>query len=98
MIDPAERVVLVSGANRGIGLAIAQCLHGKGYRLSLGLRDPSTLPEALRGLGAGRVHCARYDAADWSSHDAWVAAAAERFGRIDALVNNAGADSTMKLR
>jgi len=98
MIDPANRVVLVSGANRGIGLAIAQCLNAKGYRLSLGLRDDAALPETLRRIDADRLHIARYVAADWTTHDAWVAAATERFWRIDALVNNAGADSPMKLR
>ena len=30
---------MVTGANRGIGLAVARCLHGKGYTLSLGARD-----------------------------------------------------------
>jgi NAD(P)-dependent dehydrogenase (short-subunit alcohol dehydrogenase family) len=90
MIDPANRVVLISGASRGIGLAIALNLHAKGYALSLGLRRTSPLPAALARLDPTRIHVARFDATDWATHAAWVAGAIERFGRIDALVNNAG--------
>ena len=38
-LPAAGRVIMVSGANRGIGLAIARRLHGDGYRVSLGARD-----------------------------------------------------------
>jgi NAD(P)-dependent dehydrogenase (short-subunit alcohol dehydrogenase family) len=89
-IIPAKgRVVMISGANRGIGLAIARRLHVDGYRLSLGARDPATLAEAAGALGDDVLHC-RYDAEDRPTAAAWVEATAARFGRIDALVNNAG--------
>ncbi len=39
MIDPKGRVVLVSGANRGIGRAVAEALYGDGYSVSLSARD-----------------------------------------------------------
>ena len=82
-------VVLISGANRGIGAAIARHLKANGYRLSLGARDPSSL-EKEHGTAGGDVLYARFDAFDKDSASEWVNATIERFGRIDALVNNAG--------
>ena len=38
MLSPEERVIMISGANRGIGLATAKCLAQVGYTLSLGAR------------------------------------------------------------
>ncbi|MCH7929025.1 MAG: SDR family NAD(P)-dependent oxidoreductase [Proteobacteria bacterium] len=90
MLSPQGRVIMVSGANRGIGLAVARCLHGKGYGLSLGGRDTEALEAAVADLGAERLMTHRYDALDRASSEAWVAATVARFGRIDGLVNNAG--------
>jgi NADP-dependent 3-hydroxy acid dehydrogenase YdfG len=98
MLDPKGRVVLISGANRGIGKAIAEELYRRGYSLSLGARQPEALASIAQGWDASRVHLARYDAADWGSQSAWVAAAAARFGRIDGLVNNAGISRNMTIR
>ncbi|MDP6342929.1 MAG: SDR family NAD(P)-dependent oxidoreductase [Alphaproteobacteria bacterium] len=84
---PAEgRVVMLSGANRGIGAAIARRLHEDGYSLSLGLRQPA----ALSGFDDDRCLCHHFDAMDAESPAAWVAATMDRFGRLDGLVNNAG--------
>jgi NADP-dependent 3-hydroxy acid dehydrogenase YdfG len=98
MIDPGGRVVLISGANRGIGLALARTLHAKGYSLSLGARDAASLERLAGEMDPARVHTARYDATDWDTHAEWVAAAAERVGRIDVLINNAGISPAMTLR
>lgn len=87
MLAVDNRVVMVSGANRGIGRAIAEGLLAKGYRLSLGARQP----EALEGLTGERVLAVAYDALDPPSAKAWVEATVARFGQIDGLVNNAGA-------
>ncbi len=90
MLSSQGRVVLVSGANRGIGSAVARCLHNKGYALSLGVRDVEALQGRLGDLVDHRVLVQRYDAEDPRSSEAWIAATLARYGRIDALVNNAG--------
>ncbi|MEE2981113.1 MAG: SDR family NAD(P)-dependent oxidoreductase [Pseudomonadota bacterium] len=87
MLDPQGRVVMVSGANRGIGLAIAQCLQDKGYSLSLGARDTASFDADMAGE---TVMTHAYDATDATNNAAWVAATMDRFGHIDGLVNNAG--------
>ena len=46
MLNPDGRVIMVSGANRGIGLAVARALHDRGYNLSLGARDLDGLQSA----------------------------------------------------
>ncbi|MFC3712927.1 SDR family NAD(P)-dependent oxidoreductase [Sphingoaurantiacus capsulatus] len=88
LLAPGGRVVMISGASRGIGLAIARRLAGEGYRLSLGVRDPAAFD--LSGFDAAATLVARFDAAEPETASAWVAATAERFGRIDGLINNAG--------
>ena len=80
-----QRTALVSGANRGIGLAIADRLAGEGWNLSLGVRQPETVPDRLK---AHQVSF--FDANVPGSDVAWITSAVERFGRIDAIVNNAG--------
>jgi NAD(P)-dependent dehydrogenase (short-subunit alcohol dehydrogenase family) len=91
MLAVDDRVVMISGANRGIGRAMAVGLLAKGYRLSLGARRPEALAD-ITGEGAGeRVLAVAYDALDHASAAAWVDATLARFGRIDALINNAGA-------
>ena len=80
----ADRVAMISGANRGIGAAIATHLRDSGWRLSLGIRRPDR-PAASDG-----TFTYRYEAEDKASEAAWVKATAERFGRIDAVIANAG--------
>ena len=73
---------MVSGAARGIGRAIAGRLLAAGCLVSAGVRDVS---RARQGAAAFA-----YDATASGSAQAWAAATAARFGRIDALVNAAG--------
>jgi len=58
-LDPKGRVILLSGANRGIGAAIAHRLRQDGYRLSLGAR-----PAALAGQQGDDCLCQPFDALD----------------------------------
>lgn len=84
LLPAADRVVMISGANRGIGAAIAERLLADGYRLSLGMRRP-TVPAS-----PDRVLAHRFDAHDPATAQAWVEATVVHFGRLDALINNAG--------
>lgn len=90
MLSPKGRVVMVSGANRGIGRAVAEHLRALGYRLSLGARKPEDLADLATGRAAKRVLVARYDARQPRAATRWVGETIARFGRLDGLVNNAG--------
>lgn len=84
-----DRVVMVSGASRGIGEAIARRLLDDGYRLSLGVRDVAAT-QKLFPASEGRLLITKFDALDADTARGWVDTTAETFGSIDALVNNAG--------
>ncbi len=75
---------MVSGASRGIGRAVVERLLAAGFQVSAGVREP-------RGLAESAVlQVQRYDAESLDSAQAWVAAAAARFGTLHGLVNAAG--------
>jgi len=97
MLEPDGRVIMISGASRGIGLAVAKHLLEKGFCVSAGARNVEALKDALAGSTQERLLCSAYDAADRSSHEAWLTATIERFGRLDGLVNNAGTSNTFSI-
>lgn len=97
MLDPKGRVVMVSGASRGIGRAIARTLHAKGYAVSAGARDSAALEMDLAQMAGDRLLCARYEAGDHASHASWLSATLQKFGRLDALVNNAGTSNSFSI-
>lgn len=80
------RVVMISGASRGLGRAIAEHLAGQGWALSLGVREPAQVDD----LKNPNVIAHRFDANNPDDAKAWVEATVAHFGRLDALVNNAG--------
>jgi NAD(P)-dependent dehydrogenase (short-subunit alcohol dehydrogenase family) len=85
-------VVLVTGASRGIGRACALACAGAGADTILGVRTPSdgaALVQEIEAMGR-RALAVRMDLADLAGVRAAVATAAERFGRIDVLINNVG--------
>ena len=84
------RVILISGANRGIGRAIAERLYRAGYTLSLGARNPASLKPVMAKMSSARALAHAYDAMKPKSAASWVAGTVKRFGRIDGVVNNAG--------
>lgn len=83
-----QKVAMISGANRGIGLAIARELKQACFALSLGIRQPGSFTDPLASDGGVLLH--PYDARDRGAATPWIDATIARFGRIDVLVNNAG--------
>ena len=83
----SEKVALVTGGSRGIGVAIAKALVGEGARVIITGRDQKTLNSAAESLGARALAC---DVRDEASVSNAFATVKDEFGRLDILVNNAG--------
>jgi NAD(P)-dependent dehydrogenase (short-subunit alcohol dehydrogenase family) len=93
MMQPSKKhVALVSGANRGIGFAIADQLARKGLRVIIGARNERKGLEAQKQLVTKGldVHFTLLDVADALSISAAVGRIKDTFGRLDVLINNAG--------
>jgi NAD(P)-dependent dehydrogenase (short-subunit alcohol dehydrogenase family) len=87
----AGRVALITGASRGIGLAIAERIVAEGGRVCITGRNPDPLNQAMEHLGGPSVAMAVAGASDDSDHQwAAVQAVRDRFGGLDVLVNNTG--------
>lgn len=95
-----RKIAVVTGATRGIGLAVSRRLHEDGYRLAMvGTRAQKDCDEAFTGLGS--------EDEDWvyieadiricERRTAIVEQTLQSFGRIDLLVNNAGVAPTARL-
>ncbi|EPX84109.1 SDR family oxidoreductase [Salipiger mucosus] len=87
-----DRVVAITGASSGIGRATAMTLAGHGASLALAARGAENLrsvAEEIKAAG-GRVVTLPTDVSDRASVQAFVDSACAAFGRIDALINNAG--------
>jgi len=85
-----ERVAIVTGASRGIGLAIARALVDRGDRVCITGRNAEPLAEAAASLGEGWAMAVAGRAHDTAHQEEVVAKTMEAFGRIDFLVNNVG--------
>jgi len=87
-----DRAALVTGASRGIGLALAEALGEAGYGLTLAARKPESLEQTAHRLRE-RGFEVEFLAANMADEDAIrqvVQLHRERYGRLDVLVNNAG--------
>lgn len=88
----SDRAAIVTGASRGIGLALAETLGEEGFGLTVTARRPESLERAaqqLRDKGIEVEHLAANLAQEESIRDV-VNRHRERYGRLDVLVNNAG--------
>lgn len=96
MPDPSfsldDQVVLVTGAGRGIGRSTALAVAQAGAKVVVGSRTTTELDQLAAEIDKTGGECAvvPVDVTDVNSIEAFVNGAAEAFGQVDALVNNAG--------
>src|SRR4051794_32038453 len=83
-----NKVWLVTGAGRGMGIDIATAALAAGYSVVAPGRDPEKVTQAVGA--ADDLLAVKLDITDPADAEAAVQNAVERFGRIDVLVNNAG--------
>ena len=89
--DQSGRVAVITGAGTGIGAATAHRFAADGYTVVLVGRTEATLEQTAReGPDSARMHPRVADVADPAAVSAALDGAAEQFGRVDVLVNNAG--------
>jgi gluconate 5-dehydrogenase len=88
------KIILVTGAGRGLGFEIAKALAGAGGHVVLNGRDAARLDAAarrIRDAGGGSVETAPFDITDAETLRAAFKTIAAKLGRLDVLVNNVGA-------
>ena len=85
-----NKVVLVTGANRGMGLETCRELALRGYRVLLGSRDLDRGNEAARSLATELVEAVKLDVTSSSDIDALAKHIDTNYGHLDVLINNAG--------
>lgn len=82
-----EKVVLITGASSGIGLHTAKLFQTKNWKVAATMRTPETAEELKR---IADIECIRLDVTERESIRSAIKETIEKFGRIDAVVNNAG--------
>ncbi|MBT2402062.1 MULTISPECIES: SDR family oxidoreductase [unclassified Streptomyces] len=89
---PDEKIVLITGANKGLGLEIARQLGEQGAVVLLGARDETRGKEAADALSSSGLaaEAVRIDVTDSASVAGAAREIEQRYGRLDVLVNNAG--------
>ncbi|RGP35549.1 SDR family oxidoreductase [Pseudotabrizicola alkalilacus] len=87
-----NRIALITGGNKGIGLEIARQLGQAGVHVIIGSRDETRAQAAIADLAAGGLtaEAVPLDLNDWDSAEAAAAQIDGKHGRLDILVNNAG--------
>lgn len=87
-----KRVALVTGANRGMGLATAEAMVLRGYQVVMVGRDAERIQDSVQVLKAGGLNAEAFvaDVTDDKAVAVLGAHLTDRYGRLDVLVNNAG--------
>ncbi|HUC34216.1 MAG TPA: SDR family oxidoreductase [Gaiellaceae bacterium] len=85
-----DGVFLITGASSGIGEQTARRAVEAGYRVVLGARSLDKLEALAAELGSDHAIAQRCDVTEWADQEALVAAAVDRFGRLDVALANAG--------
>src|SRR4051794_23651237 len=85
-----RRVMLITGASTGIGAATARHAVEGGWSVALAARSQDKLAELVSSLGEENALAQPCDVTEFGDQEALVAAALERFGRVDAAFANAG--------
>ena len=90
-LELTDKVAIITGASRGLGLAAARALLAEGARVSLCARGGEALALAAAGLNGGdRVHAVIADVSTPEGAERVVADTLRVWGRVDILVNNVG--------
>src|SRR5262245_27358827 len=90
MLSGQKRVAAVTGGAQGIGRRTAEVLAGRGYRVAIiDLRQPADTLNAIEASGGEAIGCAA-DISVEAAVERFATQVLDRYGRIDALVNNAG--------
>jgi NADP-dependent 3-hydroxy acid dehydrogenase YdfG len=89
--EPANRVLLITGASSGIGAATARAASQAGWRVVLAARSHERLRALAEELGGeARALAVRCDVTEWEEQQRMAEAAVSAFGQIDAAFANAG--------
>jgi NADP-dependent 3-hydroxy acid dehydrogenase YdfG len=85
-----DRVLLITGASRGLGAATARLAAASGFKVALVARKAESARPLAEELGEGTAVALGADVGDWPSISHAVAETVDRFGRLDAAFANAG--------
>ncbi|MBL4906649.1 MAG: SDR family NAD(P)-dependent oxidoreductase, partial [Sneathiella sp.] len=92
MSELAGKVIILTGASRGIGAAAAIELAALGAKLSISSRSAEACDDVLKTIknAGGEAFAANCDVSDYEDVDKLVLDTLARYGKIDTLINNAG--------
>jgi 3-oxoacyl-[acyl-carrier protein] reductase len=88
-----NKVILIAGASKGLGYAVAHALGAEGATVSISSRDQASITSAAERIEretGSKVFAMPVDVRSSEAIDTWIAAAADRFGGIDGIMTNSG--------